>query len=212
MGLFTGNQNTYVQYGQRRLLENTVKVSRINILAVTVLTLLNVVFLIGGEFNTYFPFSAYLPYALVDDGMFYSCMYPVEVYGEYLSEITFVGRDYFITQTCIAVAVLAVYVVCWIFMKKNPKVWMIVALVWFGIDTVLLLLWLGFSGGLLLDYLFHGWVIVYLAKGLSAIKKLKELPEEEEMPADVVDAAPAEEPVEEVPEEEKVPEDVTVEE
>ena len=206
MGLFTRNQNAYVQYSQRQLLENTVKVSRINILAVTVLTLLNVLFLIGGEFNTYFPFSAYLPYALVDDGLFYSCMYPAEVYGEYLSEITFVGRDYFITQTCIAVAVLAVYVVCWICMKKNPKVWLIVTLVWFGIDTVVLIWWLGFSGSLLLDYLFHAWVIVYLAKGLSAIKKLKNLTEEEAF-AEIVDAEPVEEPEEEAP-----AEDVPVEE
>ena len=219
MGLFNKNQTVNVRFSQRQLLENTAKNTRHNILLVLVFTVINVLLLVSGA-NSYFLFSAYVPYALADYGMFFGGMYPTEYYGEYLSEVSFLGTGFFAVMISLAVAVLVLYLVCWILAKKKPKTWLTVALVLFGIDTVVLLWWLGFSADLLLDYVFHVWVIVSLVKGLSALKKLKELPEEVEAPMDVVDAAPAEEtPAEECPEEELLavapaeePEAVTVEE
>ena len=201
MGLFNKNQAANAQLSQRQVLENTVKMSRHNILLVLVFTVINIILLVTDS-NSYFLFSAYVPYGLVDYGMFYGGMYPLDVYGEYLSQISFLGTGFFAVMISIAAAILLLYVLCWIFAKKNPKGWLIAALVLFSIDTAVLLLWWEISADLIFDYLFHGWVIVSFAKGLSALKKLKDLPEDPVEPGYIVDAAPAEE----------VPEIVTVEE
>ena len=199
MGLFNKNQNATVQFSQRQILENTVKGARSNSLIVLAFTVINILLLVSNA-NSYFLFSAYVPYGLVDYGMFYGGMYPLEVYGEYLSEISFLGTGFFAVMIAIAAVILVLYVLCWVFAKKNPKAWLIAALVLFCVDTAVLLLWLEFSADLILDYVFHGWVIVSLSRGLVALKKLKNLPEEVE-PEYVVDAAPAEEtPAEELPE------------
>ena len=212
MGLFNRNQNATAQFSQRQMLENTVRNARNNLLIVLVFTVINIILLVSGG-NTYLLFSAYLPYMLVDYGMFFGGMYPLEYYGEYLSEISFLGTGYFVRMISIAVIALVMYVLCWLFAKKNPKGWLTFALVLFGLDTAVLFWFAGFAANLLVDYVFHGWVIVSLAMGLSALKKLKNLPEEE-MPADIVDAAPAEEvPVAELPEAAPAEEEaVTVEE
>lgn len=200
MGLFNKNQGATVQLTQRQMLENTVKVSRNNLLLVLAFTIINILLLVT-DGNTYFLFSAYAPYMLVDYGMFYGGMYPTEYYGEFLSEISFLGKGFFGVMMAIAAVVLILYALCWVFAKKNPKGWLIFALVLFGIDTAMLLLMAGIAVDLLVDYLFHGWVIVSFAKGLSALKKLKELPEETE-PTFVEEEVIAEE----------APEAVTVEE
>ena len=200
MGLFNKNQGATVQLTQRQMLENTVKVSRNNLLLVLAFTIINILLLVT-DGNTYFLFSAYAPYMLVDYGMFYGGMYPTEYYGEFLSEISFLGKGFFGVMMAIAAVALILYALCWVFAKKNPKGWLIFALVLFGIDTAMLLLMAGIAVDLLVDYLFHGWVIVSFAKGLSALKKLKELPEEVE-PA-FVEAELAQE---------EAPEAVTVEE
>lgn len=194
MGLFNKNQGAAVQLSQRQMLENTVKNSRNNLLIVLAFTIINMLLLVT-DGNTYFLFSAYVPYGLVDYGMYFSGMYPLEVYGEYLSEVSFLGKGFFAVMLAIAVVVLLLYVLCWVFAKKNPKGWLIFALVLFSIDTAVLLLWLEISADLIMDYLFHGWVIVSLAKGLSALKKLKNLPEEEmeALPETEAEAQPVEE-------------------
>ena len=192
MGLFNRNQPANAQFSQRQVLESNVKNARHNLLLVLIFTVINILLLVSNA-NTYFLFSAYIPYGLVDYGMFFGGMYPSEVYGEYISEILFLGTEFFATMIAIAAVVFLLYVLCWIFAKKNPKPWLIVALVLFSIDTAVLLLWLEISADLILDYVVHGWVIVSLAKGLSALKKLKNLPEEVVEPAAIVDIAPAEE-------------------
>jgi len=201
MGLFNKNQAATVQLSQRQMLENTVNNTRHNLLLVLAFTVINILLLVSNA-NSYFLFSAYVPYMLVDYGMYYGGMYPTEYYGEYLSEVTFLGKGFFGVMLVIAVVVLALYLLCWVFAKKNPKGWLIFALVLFSIDTAVLLLWLEISVDLFMDYLFHGWVIVSLAKGLSAMNKLKKLPEDPVEPEYIVDAAPVEEALEAAPVEE----------
>ncbi len=177
MSLFNKNQGATVQLSQRQMLENTVNNTRHNLLLVLAFTIINIILLVANA-NTYFLFSAYVPYMLVDYGMYFGGMYPLEYYGEYLSEVAFLGKGFFGVMLAIAAAVLILYVLCWVFAKKHPKTWLVVALVFFSIDTAVLLLWLEISADLIMDYVFHGWVIVSLARGLSALKKLKNLPEE----------------------------------
>lgn len=194
MGLFTGKAAANVQLSQRQLLEARVRNSRNNILWVVAFTLINILLLVSNS-NSYFLFSAYIPYMLADYGMYFGGIYPAEYYGEFLPEITFLGNGYFATMLVIAAVILVLYVLCWVFAKKKPTAWLIVALVLFSMDTALFLLMQGINLALLVDYLFHGWVIVILAMGLSAIKKLKALPEEEIPAPEAEIAAPVEEPV-----------------
>lgn len=176
MGLFKKNEAA-VQLSQRQMLENTIKNSRHNILLVLVFSLINILLLVSNG-NTYFLFSAYVPYMLVDYGMYFGGMYPVEYYGEYYSEIPFLGREFFAVMLAIAVAVLILYVLCWVFAKKKPAGWIIFALVLFVIDTALLIFMAGIHVDLVMDYLFHAWVILSFVRGIIAVKKLKDLPED----------------------------------
>ena len=182
MGLFNNRQAASAQLSQRQVVENAIRNSRHNLLIVLAFTLLNI-FLLVSNGNTYFLFSAYVPYMLVDYGMFFGGMYPPEYYGEYLSEIAFLGKGFFGVMLALAVVALGLYALCWLFSKKNPKGWLIFALILFGMDTILLIFMAGISADLIMDYVFHGWIIISLITGLSAVKKLKDLPEEEEEPS-----------------------------
>ena len=187
MGLLSKKQGASTQLTQQQVLENAVKSSRNNILIVLAFTIINIVLMLTKS-NTYFLFSAYIPFLLVDYGMVFGGMYPPEFYGEYITEIEFLGKGYFGGMLALAVVVLALYGLCWLLAQKKPKTWLMFALILVAIDTVLLVWMAGISADLILDYVFHGWIIVSLITGLSAVKKLKELPAEEEEP----DALPAE--------------------
>ena len=177
MGLFNKNQNANVQISQRQMLENTVKISRNNLLLVLLFSAINIILRVTSS-DTYFLFSAYVPLLLSALGMELTGKYPPEFYGEDLSSYVFLDDSFLYIMLGIAVFILVLYALCWVFSKKNPKGWLIFALVLFSIDTAMMLLLAGISLDFLVDYLFHGWVIVSLIKGLSALKKLKDLPEE----------------------------------
>lgn len=168
---------------QRQILESKYGKSRHNILLILVFTLINVVLLVTNS-DKYFLFSAYVPYMLADLGMLLTGSYP----KEYYMELEMYGYDFFEkgflwAMLAAGAVVLIVYLLCWIFAKKNRMGWMIAALVLFCFDTILFVYMLGFSMDLILDYVFHGWVIISLATGISAGSKLKKLPEESEEPA-----------------------------
>ena len=177
MGLFNRNQNAAGQVSQQAVLENAIKSSRNNILVIIGFTLLNIILLVTNSY-TYFLFSAYVPYFLADYGMFFGGMYPPEYYQELMVEMEFLGKGFTATMLALAAIALVLYALCWWFSKQNPKGWLTFALVLFGIDTVMLVVIAGISADLILDYVFHGWIIVSLISGLSAVKKLKVLPDE----------------------------------
>lgn len=187
--------NPKVDFTQRQILESKYGKSRHNILLILVFTVINVVLLVTNS-NSYFLFSAYIPYMLADLGMLFTGSYPKEYYMEMeIYGYDFHGKGFLWAMLAAGAVVLAVYLLCWIFSKKNRMGWMIAALVLFCFDTILFVHMLGFSTDLILDYVFHGWVIVSLAMGISAGSKLKKLPEEPETP--VLETISAEEPSEE---------------
>lgn len=193
MSLFNKNQDQEVQpVSQRQKLEGRYASSRHNILLVLAFTAINMVLLLANS-NTYFLFSAYIPYAIVDLGMFLCGKYPAEIYGD-LSQYEFFGTE--VLAICIAVAavICVLYLLCWLFSKKKRVAWMIIALVMFVLDTALMLL-AGVSADNIIDVIFHGWVILSLSMGVAARFKLKKLPEEEPIPAEVPT------PTEELPQE-----------
>ena len=163
----------------RDMLETKYKRSRNNLLLVVVFTVINLILLISKS-NTYFLFSAYIPYAFVDMGMLLCGIYPAEVYGEEFLNTEFLDPSVFAIFIGIALVVVLLYLLSWIFSKKHKVGWLIFALVFFVIDTVAMLVLWGVQMDNIIDIVFHAWVIISLSMGISANLKLKKLPLEEE--------------------------------
>ncbi len=176
MAGFFKNNNTQQQFSQRELLESKYKNSTHNLLVVALLTLVNIVLLIT-QADRYFLFSAYVPYALVNYGMFFCGMYPAEYYGD-TTGLLFWDKSFFVVAVVLAALIILLYILCWIFSKKNKVGWMIFALVFFVADTALMLLdTIDFSAAIL-DIVLHAWVIISLIIGIVNYYKLKKLPAE----------------------------------
>lgn len=175
MGNMFGNHVGQPLTTQRQTLESKYAKSRHNLLLVVAFTAINILLLVLNS-NTYFLFSAYIPYILVDTGRFFTGMYSQEYYAEQYINTEFLGTWFYIATLIIATAILALYLISW-FGSKNGKVgWSVFALVLFSVDTVALLLLGGITVENMIDILFHAWVIFSLISGISAHKKLSSLP------------------------------------
>ena len=181
MGLFNKN-STNGAVSERQRLETKYAQSRHNILLVVLFSLINIILLVA-DGSTYFLFSAYVPYLFADLGMLFTGSYPSEVYTGDLAGMEFLPKSFFVVMLVIVMIILVLYLLCWIFSKKQRVGWMITALVFFVIDTAAMLLLNGISADGIIDIVFHGWVVVSLIMGIAAHFKLKKLPAE-----DVVDA------------------------
>ncbi len=166
---FFGNKNTnsanicdpYARYNK----------SIANLLLVVIFSAINIVMLATNS-GSYFLFSAIIPYYIVDYGMFWSGMYPAEEYAA-IPEIELMDSSFFIFTIAIAVVMILAYLVCWLIARKKKVGALIFALVFFFIDTVGLFYLYGFSSDLIMDIVFHGWVIVSLIIGIVSYFKAK---------------------------------------
>lgn len=162
---------------QRQLLTSRYSAARSNLLFMILFSVVNILMLASNS-GMYFLFSASVTYLLTDLGMALCGMYPDEYY-EGIEGIFFLDKAVFVVLLIISLLILAIYMLCWIFSKKNRCGFLIAALVLFSIDTVIMLLNYGFSS--IIDLVFHIWMIVILSMGISAHYKLKKLPAEDEM-------------------------------
>ena len=174
-GLFKNN-NAQQTFTEREMLEAKYKGSTHNLLIVVIFTLLNVILLIA-QSNTYFLFSASIPYALVDLAMFFCGMYPAEYYADVVG-LQFWDQSFFVVAIVLAALIILLYLLSWIFAKKNKMGWMIFALVFFALDTLAMLAYYGISADMIVDIVFHVWVLISLSNGIISFNKLKKLPEE----------------------------------
>lgn len=165
---------------KRQQLQARFKGSRNNLLLVVAFTVINTILLVTNS-DTYFLFSAYIPYVLVFLGMSVCGMLPAEYYGEEFSQMEFVPSSAFAVFLAIAVVIIALYFLAWLFSKKNRIGWMIFALVFFSIDTIGMFVFMNIGTDTIIDVAFHIWVIVSLVLGVIACSKLKKLPPEEEI-------------------------------
>lgn len=188
MNFFNQNQSGGAPLSGRKVLENKYANARTNILLVIGFTVINLILLVSNS-STYFLFSAYIPYVLVDLGMLLSGKYDGEYTAQLLEGMETIPQALPV-MLVVAVVILALYALCWVFSKKFKKGWLITALVFFGVDSLVMLLLSGFMVESLIDYAFHAWVIVSLAMGISACGKMKKLPPEEEVPAPVMNFDP----------------------
>lgn len=174
MGFFNNN-NTGVSLSKRQQLEAKFQSARTDLLLIVAFTVINIILLVTGS-NSYFVFSAYIPYSIAYLGMLLCGKFPNEYYED-IEEVFNLGDTAFVVFIAVAVVLTLLYLLCWHMSKNFKSGWLIFGLVMISIDTAFLLL-----GGLelssIIDILFHVWMIVTMSMGLSANKKLKELPEE----------------------------------
>jgi hypothetical protein len=166
---------------KHQILEKRYNSARVNILLVTVITAVNI-FLLVTNTNSYFLFSAYVPYGLIDFGMFYCGLYPQEYYGEEFAMMEFLDVSVFAVFASITAIILVLYLLSWIFSKKNRVGWMIFALAFFVVDTVIMFMFFGADLSNLVDMAFHAWVIISLVLGIVSSFKLRKLGEENLVP------------------------------
>lgn len=167
----------------REYQENLYNGSRYNLLAVLIFTAVNLLILVTGG-DSYWLFSASVPYFMTMFGM----IFDTPVYAQ-----EFVVGTFTITALVISAAILAAYLVCWIFSKKHVG-FLIAALVMFAVDTLaflgmIFLLQFNIAENLL-DIVFHAWVIISLSRGLAAYMKMKQMPEPVEEPQPPVYTGP----------------------
>ncbi len=148
--------------------------ARSNILLVVIFSVLNIVLLLT-QTNSYFLFSAFIPYVLVDLGMFMCGIYPAEYYAD-VEDMVYLDSSFLAVTIVIAMIIIGLYLLSWIFTKKLKIGWMIFALAFFSVDTIAMLTFNGFAIESLLDILFHGWVIFSLVNGIINYNKLSKLP------------------------------------
>lgn len=145
----------------RQASEAKYEMARRNLLAVIILSVVNVVMLFFGS-TTMMLFSATVPYYVALVG--------------YVLGI----RTFMIIGAVIAAFIILVYFLCWIFSKKHYG-WMLAALVLFILDTLFLgylyIFVIGDVSGIL-DVVIHAFVLYYLVIGVINGKRLKTLPPE----------------------------------
>lgn len=193
MGLFKKGQ-TQSQEPNRNKLMGRFGAARSTLLSVVLFTAVNIVLLVTNA-NSYFLFSAFVPYAIMDYAMYFCGKYPAEYYEGDLSEYYFLDNSFLIGALVVVAIILTLYLLSWLLSKKPRVGWLIFGLVFFALDTALMLLMGGEAFHTALDFIFHGWVLISLIGGIISYYKLKKLPEEEEIPAMVQEEAPV--PVEE---------------
>lgn len=175
MSNFSGNFNAKA-VSTREQLEKRYKNSTSNLLLVAVFSAINLVLLLVNS-DSYFLFSAYIPYLLGDYAMFFSGRYPEEYYAD-VPDMEFFGTSFFAAFVAVAVIFILFYVLSWFFARKNKGVWLVLSLALFVIDTLVMFAVIGFSMEMIMDIVFHIWVIVSLSLGISAFFKLRRLPDE----------------------------------
>ena len=171
------------QLSPRKVYEQKYKTARTNLWLVVLFTAINLLLLVTNA-NTYFLFSASIPYILVSAGMLMCGFFPEEYYTGEFYGMTFLDSYVFIILLVVAVAFTLLYLLAWFLSKNNRVGWLIFALVFFCLDTIGMIFIGGISLESAFDILFHGWVIFSLSIGIHAHYKLKQLtPDETPAPA-----------------------------
>ncbi len=180
------------QLSEREMLERNYNQARLNLLIVVIATLVNVVLALVSS-DTYFLFTATIPYLLVSLSMLLCGYYPPEYYEGELAGMQVLPGGVLIAAVVVSAVIIALYALAYFLSSKGRVGWLIFALVFFGIDTLTLIGNYGISIDMMLDYAFHAWIIVILVQGIRNHYKLKALPEEvpvsaegEETPVDTM--------------------------
>ena len=164
-----------VAQSKEGLLEQRYNNTRWNLLLVAIVTLINVIFVAG---DSYFLFSATLPYTISYLAAMFCGVFPPEYYGDEYALWEFWPKEVFYVAIAVSVLIIGLYVLAYFMSGKSRVGWLIFALIFFGVDTLFLLGFYGIALDMILDYAFHAWIIVILSMGVKAHFDLKKLPEQ----------------------------------
>ena len=128
--------------------------------------------------DTYFLFSATVPYAIAGTVMYMCGLYPEEVYEGGYDAYEFMDASVFYIALAVA-AVVALFYVLFFFLSKKKVGWMIATLVFFSVDTLFMMWYYGLALDMIVDFVFHGIFIVLIAIGISVFYKMQRLPDDE---------------------------------
>lgn len=171
------NMSFSVTVSTKDLLHSKYNVARNNLLIVLLATVINCTLSLLAK-DTYFLFSAFVPYFAVTMGMILCGRMPAEYYGEDLPYYEFYGNGVFAALVGIAAVCLVLYFLAWFFSKNHKVGWLIFGLVFFALDTVFLFLFGGIDPSMIIDYLFHAWILFELSRGIYLHFKWKNTEED----------------------------------
>ena len=116
------NKNTAVQIDPREKYLRKIQSARIDIIIMIMLTIINS-FLLFTESQTYFFFSAFIPYRIILESAFYTGQMPAVYYEglELEGELEFLGIEIFYIAVAIAAVILGVYLLCFFLSKTSKK-------------------------------------------------------------------------------------------
>ena len=162
----------------RAALKRSYQNSRGNLLLVVIFTVVNVLFAAFGSYN-FFLCSAFIPYM--------STLFGLALTGrtDYIKEAV-VGDWFLYVSIAFAAVIVLAYLLFFLFSKKHYG-WMISALVFFTIDTAFLVftsIYNGFDFEMIIDFLFHAWVLFSMIMGIVNGVKLKNMPSDAPIPAE----------------------------
>lgn len=168
----------------RPVLESRYSAAAKNLYLVAAFTAVNLI-LIMTNTDMYFLFSANIPFVLTALSRYFCGMMPAESYAG-LGDIEFWPASFFYVALTISILSIALYVLAGILSNKHRVGWLIAALVMFSLDTVFMVWYYGIDMSIIIDMVFHVWVLVILIQGIAAHYKLKKMPPEE-ITAEAVD-------------------------
>lgn len=144
-----------------KTLQRRIQAARGNLILVIIFTIANIMSY-WFQFGFMMPFSAFIPFTIFDFSYYFS----VELNDPNL----------FIGGIILASGVILLYIMGYVLSKKKPE-WLTFMLVMYVFDTVVMLyLFIGifaFNSTMILDILFHIWVLYYFTNGVLAVNKLK---------------------------------------
>ena len=182
MAFFNNNAAQGVQ--NREYLENRFHSARKSLLMIVVFTVINLVLLVTNS-NSYFVFSAFIPYLLTGTGMLFCGRFPAEFYEEEFIE-EFLPPEFLTVMIAISAVIITLYLLAWLFSKKQKVGWLIFSFIAFALDTIVMFLLSDNLLSSILDILFHAWVLFDLCVAINMAGKLKKLPDED--PSDLIAA------------------------
>lgn len=170
-------------------LEQKYNNASISLYIIALLTVINIVSLLfGGSF--YFLVSSSVPYLLVALGMLFCGMFPEEEYVGELANLHILDKSVFPVFVVIAFAIIVLYILSAFFAKNKKVGWLIFALVFFCVDTLLMFWYYGVAIDIIVDIAFHIYVIVSLSIGINAHYQLAKIyPEEQSSAVEQANAA-----------------------
>jgi hypothetical protein len=167
MNLFKKQAQPATPLSPRSGLERKYASSRANLWLVVITSLLNLFFIAFND--SYFPFSPSMPPLFVELTLLEAGEAGVEMSA-------------LVVPFILGIVLTLPYLLCAIFAKKHVG-WMIAALVFFSIDCIYLVAMYELTS-IIIDILFHAWILFYLITGVINGFKLRKMPEEEPIPAE----------------------------